>query len=510
MPSDTYNLTISEAGSTDTYTLTISDAGVSVPATNSVTNTSVADNAAIAFSKLAPLSSGNLLVGNNSNVPTSVAVTGDVAISNTGVTSIASGAILNADINSSAAIAHSKLATTTAGNILLGNNDGSITATPITGDITISPTGVATITNTSSIGFNSLVPVTGSITISDSGEASITSGSIVNADISSSAAIAPSKLATTTAGNVLIGNNAGAITATPITGNITISSTGVASIANDVVTFSKIQNLSDYQILGRNTGTGIGDVQSISCTPFAFSLLDDGDAATARTTLGLSDVVTTTATQTITNKTFGSGTALGIPTSGTLTNCTGLPLDAGTTGTLPASRITDLPTGGGATVPATAGYVKSNGTALTSVTTIPATDITGLTGGGNAVVPATAGVVTSTGTQLESSATLPVNLGGTGTPTPNGYFKGNGTGSILFSSTIPYSDVSNAPAAYALAIGTISSGETPTATITTAGGGNLLNITFPSNSNIPTGYSELVVNLCIDNAPATRTILVKS
>lgn len=73
----------------DTYTLTISDVGVSTPSAGSVTNTSVAAGAAIAFSKLATLTSGNILVGNGSNVPTSVAVTGAITISNAGVTSIA-------------------------------------------------------------------------------------------------------------------------------------------------------------------------------------------------------------------------------------------------------------------------------------------------------------------------------------------------------------------------------------------------------------------------------------
>ena len=191
----------------DTYILTISEAGVSVPSTGSVTNTSVAADAAIAFSKLEPLTNGNIIVGNSSDVPTSVAVTGDVTISNTGVTSIATGSIINDDINSSAGIAHSKLATTTAGNVLIGNAAGSVTGTPITGDISV-------------------------------------------------------------------------------------SSTGAATINNNAVTLSKLQTVSDYQILGRNTGVGTGNVQSISCTPFAFSLLDDANASTARTTLGLGSMAT--------------------------------------------------------------------------------------------------------------------------------------------------------------------------------------------------------------------------
>ena len=299
----------------DTYILTISDAGVSVPSANSVTNDSVAADAAIDFSKLAPLSSGNIIVGNSSNVPTSVAVTGDVTISNTGVTSIATGSIVNADINASAGISHSKLATTSAGNVLLGNNAGAITATPITGDITISSAGVASIANDASIAFSKITPVTGDISISDSGVASIASGAIVNADINASAGISHSKLATTSAGNVLLGNNAGAITATPITGDITVSSSGISSITNDAVTFSKIQNISDYQILGRNSGTGIGDVQSISCTPFAFSLLNDGDAATARTTLGISTPAAGIVTSDGTN--FSSVTVLPATNGGT-------------------------------------------------------------------------------------------------------------------------------------------------------------------------------------------------
>ncbi len=144
----------------DTYILTISDAGVSVPSVGSVTNTSVAADAAIAFSKLASLTSGNVLVGNSSNVPTSVAVTGDVTISNTGVTSIASGAVVNADINASAAIAHSKLASMSSGNILVGSSGSVPTSVAVTGDVTISNAGLTTIAN-DAVTFGKMQPVSG-------------------------------------------------------------------------------------------------------------------------------------------------------------------------------------------------------------------------------------------------------------------------------------------------------------------------------------------------------------
>lgn len=102
-------------------------------------------SAAIAHSKLASLTAGNVLLGNASNVPTSTAVTGDVTISSSGVTAIAAGAVVNADISNSAAIAHSKLANITAGQVLLGNASNVPTATALSGDVTVSSTGVTAI-----------------------------------------------------------------------------------------------------------------------------------------------------------------------------------------------------------------------------------------------------------------------------------------------------------------------------------------------------------------------------
>ena len=99
-------------------TITFPDASGTVVLSGSIANADIASNAAIAFSKLASLSSGNILVGSGGNVATSVAMTGDVTISNAGVTDITAGAIVNADINAAAAIADTKLATiSTAGKV---------------------------------------------------------------------------------------------------------------------------------------------------------------------------------------------------------------------------------------------------------------------------------------------------------------------------------------------------------------------------------------------------------
>lgn len=132
----------------DTYTLTISDAAQAIPADGSVTNAKIASDAAIAFSKLASLSSGNILVGNASNVATSVNPSGDVDVSDTGVFSIAAGVVVNADINSAAAISISKLAAgSAAGQIIVVGSSPTFTPayTAVSGDATLNGSGVLTI-----------------------------------------------------------------------------------------------------------------------------------------------------------------------------------------------------------------------------------------------------------------------------------------------------------------------------------------------------------------------------
>jgi hypothetical protein len=148
-------------------------------ANGTILNADINASAAIELSKLATSTAGNIIVYNSSGVPTSVAETGDVTISDTGVTSITSNVIVNADINTAAAIAHSKLANATAGQILLGTTTtGVVTATTVSGDITINGAGVATIaansvalgTDTTGDYISSLVAGTGITLANNSGE----------------------------------------------------------------------------------------------------------------------------------------------------------------------------------------------------------------------------------------------------------------------------------------------------------------------------------------------------
>lgn len=110
--------------------------------------------------------------------------------------------------------------------ISLANNTGE-GATP-----TITNSGVTSI-NTTLTG-----AVTGVVTTSDTGTVTstmISDGTIVNADINASAAIAISKLASGTAGQVIIGNATGVPTYTTLSGDITVNSSGVVAIAADSV-----------------------------------------------------------------------------------------------------------------------------------------------------------------------------------------------------------------------------------------------------------------------------------
>jgi hypothetical protein len=70
------------------------------------------------------LASGNIFVGNGSNIATGVALTGVIGVNSLGVASFNAGVIVNADVNASAAISLTKLAATTASKAIVSGVGG--------------------------------------------------------------------------------------------------------------------------------------------------------------------------------------------------------------------------------------------------------------------------------------------------------------------------------------------------------------------------------------------------
>lgn len=219
-----------------------------------------------------------IFVGNVSNVPVGVAVSGDVAISNTGVISISAGVIVDADINASAAINATKIHDGTVSNTEFGYLNGVTSAIQTQIDSKLDDSlndGLIFVGNVSNVPVG--VNMTGDIAITNAGVTSISAGVIVNADVSASAAIDFSKLATLTSGNILVGNVSNVATSVAMSGDATLSNAGVITIANnaittakildanvttskladDNVTYAKIQNVvANNVILGNNAGAG--------------------------------------------------------------------------------------------------------------------------------------------------------------------------------------------------------------------------------------------------------------
>ena len=140
-------------------------------ADSTIVNADISTTAAIAFSKLASLTSANILLGNASGVPTATAVTGDVTITNSGVTAIASNVIVNADINSAAAIAYSKLALSSG----ITNTDISASAAVTYSKLALSNSIVnADINSAAAISGTKISPNFGSQNLTTTGNATAT------------------------------------------------------------------------------------------------------------------------------------------------------------------------------------------------------------------------------------------------------------------------------------------------------------------------------------------------
>ena len=101
-------------------------------------------------------------------------------------------------------------------------------------------------------------------------------------------------------------------TRTPTDGSVT-----TAKIANDAVTYAKLQNVSATdRLLGRSSA-GAGDVEEITCTAFGRSLIDDADAAAARTTLSVQPTASPAFTGAATFDNTGNVVPLTVTNAGT-------------------------------------------------------------------------------------------------------------------------------------------------------------------------------------------------
>jgi len=239
--------------------------------------------------------------------------------------------------------------------ISLANNSGE-GATP-----TITNSGVTSI-NTTLTG-----NVTGVVTTSDTGTVTstmIADGTIVNSDINASAAIALSKLASGTSGQVVIANGTGVPTYTTISGDITISSTGVATIAADSVALGT-DTTGNYM-----SGISGTSPVSVSHTP------SEGSSATVSLASGYGDTQNPYASKTANFFLAAPNGSAGVPT-------------------FRAVVAADIPTLNQSTT----------GNAATATTLQTSRNINGVAFNGSADITVTAAAGTLTGTTLASGVT---------------------------------------------------------------------------------------------------------
>jgi hypothetical protein len=266
------------------------------------------------------LADGRIYVGNSSNTASAVSVTGDVTISNTGVTSITSDVIVNSDISSSANISFSKLENVTGRHILGRHStiDGKIQQIEIgtglilngdileatglsipngdKGDISVSNFGSTWTIDNNAITTDKILDgavteakLKNYISATKIGSGIITTQEFNTLDTIDTTQTIQNQLnarlgTSLTNSRIYVGNSSNTASAVSVTGDVLISNTGVTSIANNVildadintsaningskflnssVTFNKIQNVSTNVLLGRSSSLS-GVVEQIN------------------------------------------------------------------------------------------------------------------------------------------------------------------------------------------------------------------------------------------------------
>ena len=143
---------------------------------SNIVNAEINASAAIAHTKLASITAGQVLLGNASNVPTATALTGDVTVNSSGVTAIGSGVIVDADVSASAEIAVSKLADGAARQLLQTDSAGTGVEWASNIDVpgTLDVTGSAVLDSTLTVA--GATTLNGSLTMGDADDIVVNTG----------------------------------------------------------------------------------------------------------------------------------------------------------------------------------------------------------------------------------------------------------------------------------------------------------------------------------------------
>lgn len=295
------------------------------------------------------LTSAHLLVGNGSNIATDVAASGDLTLANTGAFTLATvnsspgtygsashspvftvngKGLITASTDINILIAESQVTnlvsdlaakqstTLTSAHILVGNVSNVATDVAMSGDVTITNAGVT------AIGTNKVANTQLAQMAAHTYKGNNTGSTANAADITSTQLTADLNAFTSTLQGLVPASGGG-------TTNFLRADGSFAAPTGSGGTVTAVSVASTNGFAGSSSG-GATPALTLSTTITGI-LQGNGTAISAATTSGSGSVALTTSPSFTTP-------SLGTPGSGTLTSCTGLPIIAGTTGTLTVAR----------------------------------------------------------------------------------------------------------------------------------------------------------------------------
>ena len=227
---------------------TISNTGVLTVGGSAITTSKIAD-ANVTLNKLENLSSAQLIVGNGSNRPTAVSLSGDATLSNAGALTIGNSAVTTSKI-ADANVTLAKLSNLTATNIIVGDATNRPVAVAMSGDATLSNAGALTIgnsaVNTSKLADGAITAVkiaAGAVETAKLADSSVTATQIAANAVTTAkiadANVTLAKLENVTSANIIVGDATNRPVSVALSGDATLSNAGALTIANSAVTTAK-------------------------------------------------------------------------------------------------------------------------------------------------------------------------------------------------------------------------------------------------------------------------------